>query len=399
MKYKNMRIRIFILLTFFIPKLHSQFINNFQLELGTGIVSETSRFNKAIGFNLNGSLHYKIGSGDLAIRYMNSVTSFGMDDVIIYKRLFQHSTPHYKTTHVNVRESRYSRLNSIQLWLNINPTYKRFKPILGIGISKNRIGEIKQLRYDDELNVTSINIPSQNYYTIVYKFGYRINDFRYYLQLHSKDEVTRRRIYEMSLSYNFRLDRNFSSIDKRQLSRIIFRGEVGHSISIPLGKYNGVSQRYFIDLKLSIHKTGSLGLKYESKGGGIGIDKNTFEIVKNEEIDDLVVRTTNVLKEVSSIKLYYDQISNVSKNIDFYYGGGIGLYGIEKTGEYRRVINSTEIYYPPVIEKGTNFGLMLKTGVRTGIFSNSIEMNIPMGSIPVYFGINTGIGINIRKRK
>lgn len=395
---------IFIILFFLILRLNGQNIDRFKFEVGLGFITESTS-SYALGINMTSEIKYELNVFDFGLKYELGITSLGSDSPRV-RRNFNFPTPsqYPYITNINVREGEYSNLSSIQVWVNYNPKLKKMSPILGIGFSRNKIGSMDETIYDEDLSITKSKTESTSFNTLIYKFGYKINDIRYYLLLQNRNKYNHKRFLGMGLAYDFSFNKNSVKTtnilaERDTIQKLLLRIEGGVSIISPIGKYNGPSHRYFIGVEGAISNKSNLGIIYESEGWGIGIDKNTLEITENDEINDLFVRETNVSSGISSIKSYYQRVKVISSNIDFYYGGGLGIYSINNAGEFNRTIRSIKVYYPPEINRQTNLGILIRTGYRMGIFCNRIEINIPFGEIPTYIGFHTGIGFNHRKKK
>ncbi len=383
-----------------------------QFELGTGMINSVlAESDHAQAVSLNGTLRFQHKSVSIGLRYEHAVSTIGIEGPIGVPRFSRF------TDVLQGRESEFSNYKSIQLRFDYSPVFENFRPIFGIGYSgvflKNEV-----IYYDRYLSITdpprNLNVREErNFYPLLYHLGYSVKDIRYGLTVIPLAGRNLDRIVETSISYSFGLSKRKSvPEDKLDMNMhwksnpIFIRLEIGRSLLTPLQKHYAAAAGYFVSAQLYIFNNFYLGAAFEKDGTRMGYDKNTVDVRFFPGDRGFYVRKTDISTKISARKVFVHKFKSISRNADFYYGGGVGLYRIEDAGEDTVIsyINSPSpttpplAVYPPEIEATKNVGLLVSIGLRTGWFNNRLEINIPFGKIPVYASLQTAIGIQTRRR-
>ncbi len=387
----------FLTLLFLSSQLIGQIGNVLQFEVGMGMNNShyiESDFPQAI--SLNGTISYQLRSFALGLRYEHAVSTLGVEGI-------SSLIPNFNG--IRARESEFSRYKSLQLRLDYCPNLENFKPIFGIGFGRVFLNN-ETTYYDNFLfpiEKPSDDFPGEKrrFNALVLHFGYKVKNMRYGITLLPTKRKDTERVIGTSISYSFGLSKRKSE-SKYELALnhnwksnpVLLRVEYGRSLLVPLQGEYAASARYFISAQILAGKNFYLGFTSEEVGHRLGFDKNTIDVKFISDAGRFNIRKTNVTTGISAFKVYVHKFKSIARNTDLFYGGGMGVYKINEVGEERVFIH----YYPPVIESSRKLGLLISGGVRTGWFSNKVEVNIPFDDIPIYIGLQTAVGIQIRKR-
>ncbi len=135
--------------------------------------------------------------------------------------------------------------------------------------------------------------------------------------------------------------------------------------------------------------------KCQQDGFSLGLDRKSQEIIVHS-VNKIYVRDLNSSSMISSFVLFGERVlkSTVSKDV-LVVGAGLGLYLIK--GSYRDSYkdNGVTIELPPQLKEASLPGLHLRVGQRFGAFSHSAFVNLIPGQVPVTFGVQLGLGLNI----
>jgi len=191
---------------------------------------------------------------------------------------------------------------------------------------------------------------------------------------------------------------------ERVFRRLLLRFEGGIAHQVTVSKLGvGSSLRLALEFKTGISDKLRLGIRAEEpfsfSESRLGIDSKSFGYYYNSA-GVVYTRRINTRELISSYSLFAEYVlkSDLTKDV-LSVAAGVGLYKIRGTRSNSYKDNGVTIELPPLVESANLPGLYLRVGQRFGAFSHSAFVNIMPGQVPVTFGIQAGLGLNVFGKK
>lgn len=407
-------LRLFFLLFLLLPipcSLLAQSDKAFQLEVGAELYTDLSQETAA--------------AGGLFIegKYQNKQVDFGLK---IGRPLVVYGTDKSNSLYYNYDANPAGQLvyqayfSGLPVYFegsfNYKPNFKHAKPFFGIG-GRYTIRKDRQIELIDASGRTSFKEESPSYFVPVINLGYYYKDLKFQLNLVFGDKVRAKKhnfrvidyasYINVGASYVFGLGERISepsyemslSQKTRAFRLLAFRLEVGLGHRVAFSNQGvGSTLLGFAEAKVRIGEQYRLGISARSHGA-LGIDRNSQEI-EGYAANKVLVRESNTAGSMSSFILFGERVlkRTISKEV-LVVGAGVGFYKIPGSARGFYVGNGVTVEFPPQVKAARLPGLHLRVGQRFGAFTHSAFMDIMPGQMPVSFGIQLGLGLNIFGRK
>ncbi len=308
-----------------------------------------------------------------------------------------------------------------EAFFNYKPRFRHIKPFFGLGMRLIKRGNRRTEIISPTQHTVQDGATSPTYFTPVFSAGYYHGDIKYQIsycfqqQAGTQGDISPSRVryqgfYTVGASYVFGIGKQEEEPSSEELPFSFFRPllvrlEGGLSHQISLSEFGvGSALRSSLELTVRITKKLRVGIRTDRPFKGtvqpkLGIDSKSLEYYFNS--DGVVYsRSVNTGERISSHLLIAEYIVKSTHNKDvLILGGGLGVYTIEGTGLNSYKDNGITIELPPLLKDATVPGIYLRVGQRFGAFSHSAFVNVMPGQVPVTFGIQAGLGLNIFGKK
>jgi len=402
-------LRLFFLLFLLLPipcSLLAQSDKVFQLEVGAELYTELgSRRAAAGGLFIEGK--YQNKQIDFGLKIGRPFVVYGTDE----------STFYYDVESFTVPQAYFSELPVyFEGSFNYKPNFKHAKPFFGIGY-RYTIRKDREFEVIDAFKRTSFKQESPSYFVPVINLGYYYKDLKFQLNFVLSDKkrfkqdqfriIAYAGYLNVGASYVFGLGERVSepsyemsfSQKTRAFRLLAFRLEAGFGHQVAFSNQGvGSTLLVFAEAKVRIAEHYRLGISARFHEG-LGIDRNSQEI-EIYAANKLLVRESNTASSMSSFILFGERVlkRTISKEV-LVVGAGLGFYKIQQSVRLSYVDNGVRVEFPPQVKAARLPGLHLRVGQRFGAFTHSAFMDIMPGQMPVSFGIQLGLGLNIFGRK
>ena len=374
----------------------------FQVEVGVEHFIDFEGYKAAAGgFFMEGKYQcrqvdfgIKIGSPLWVYGTDKNFGSFNDESVILNRAFFSESPAYFEGS------------------FHYKPNFKHAKPFFGIGCRYIlREGHQTESITASRRVYNKRELPS--YFTPVINVGYYYKNLKFQFNyvlgqlVDSKvshfNDVYFDKTFNAGFSYIFGIGSRTSrpsyemsfSRKERVFRPLAFRIEFGFGHQAAISKYGiGSSWSGHLEAKAKVKQNYRVGL-HASSSTSLGLDRKSQEIIIHS-VNKIYVRDLNSSSMISSFVLFGERVlkSTVSKDV-LVVGAGLGLYLIK--GSYRDSYkdNGVTIELPPQLKQASLPGLHLRVGQRFGAFSHSAFVNLIPGQVPVTFGVQLGLGLNI----
>jgi len=395
------------------PGLFAQSDKAFQVEVGAEQYFEFIDTKAAAG-GLFVEGKYQKGQFDFGIKAGRPLFLYGTDKPSL---VAEFDNRNYSIIDVDMGKPYFKELlGYFEASVNYKPNFRHAKPFFGIGC-RYLIREDHQIERIVVSSTQHFSRESPSYFVPVLNMGYYYKNLKFQLnfvfgekvrpKINSSSVVYYSGYIQAGASYIFgvgpRTSRPSYEMSFSQKERVFrplaFRIETGIGHQMAFSKYGiSSSMRLFVEAKAKVKEQLRIGVQLNI-GGSLGIDRNSQEVYFNSE-GEAHVRSLNSGSQVSSFIIFGEQVlkSTVTKDI-LVVGAGLGLYTIEKTGKNSYKDNGVTIELPPQLKQANLPGLHLRVGQRFGAFSHSAFVNLIPGQVPVTFGVQLGLGLNIFGKK
>jgi len=406
--------RIFFVLCFavFSLNLFAQSDKAFQIEVGVEHYIEPEGIEErdapaaAGGFFVEGK--YQKGQFETGIKAGTALWQYGSDHhgvgsgfIIIYTDYFE-NLDYYAEAFANYR-----------------PTFRSVKPFFGFGMRyfKSVNGRIVKISATEN-TVTDLK-NAATYFTPVLKVGYYHQNTKFHVDYCFGQRSAESGInpsgryypgfFTAGVSYAFGIGkRKEAPLEELPLS--FFRplltrleGGLNHRVAI---SNLGIGSSLHASLELTVRISKKLRVGFRTEGplrdrgaSQLGYDDKSLEYYFTTP-GSAYTRSINASNRITSYLLITEYIPKTTHRNDLLIlGAGLWVYKIEGTNLNSYVDNGVRIELPPLLKDATVPGLYLRVGQRFGAFSHSAFVNLMPGQVPVTFGIQAGLGLNIFGKK
>lgn len=298
---------------------------------------------------------------------------------------------------LSIPESFFSRYSTAQLFINYRRKKFSGKPYLGLGIGLHRVRDRKQTILYNSRFFLSDPWNKEIFQSLSVKLSmpFQHVHFSTFLQFTNSEsygysEMDNSVIYGTSLKLYFRSNETTKIVNKK---RRLFSIQMGLSNYIPIGQFDASSTGPYISIYFPVNDTYSITLTNEFEGDGNGLDSGKRDTELIPDFDPNPGRR-HTSSSISSMKTSLLKSTAYSGHTKVLYGLGIALYKIRGYGGYTRYLQEQRIEWMP---GQTNFGPFMTAGLMSKVINVALEVNLPVGEIPIFIGIKTGFNININK--
>ncbi|MFM9950586.1 MAG: hypothetical protein ACKV1O_21795 [Saprospiraceae bacterium] len=396
------------------PGLFAQSDKAFQVEVGVEQYIETSGSIAAAG-GLFVEGKYQKGQFDFGIKAGRPLLVYGADR----PTLIPQGNNSFSIRGLIEDRPYFEELSAyFEASVNYKPNFKHAKPFFGIGCRYTLRLDHKFERIEASGNTVTYR-DSPPHFTPVVSVGYYHDNIKYQFSGIFSQRIKEERpgnlgiyypgYFTFGASYIFGVGtRNTPPSYEISLSRkdrtfrpLALRLEAGMAHQIAFGKHGvGSSLNLFLEIKAGIRKNLRIGFRAEAldvklNHQAMGIDHKSQEIYFYG-LNQAYSRNVNSSGRIGSYVLFGEYVlkSTVSKDI-LLVGAGLGLFKIQGPHSNSYKDNGVTIELPPQLKQANLLGLHLRVGQRFGAFSHSAFVNLIPGQVPVTFGVQLGLGLNI----
>ena len=298
-----------------------------------------------------------------------------------------------------IPESFFSQYSTAQLFVNYRRKLHAGKPYLGMGFGLHRVRDRNQTVIHNSSFFLTNPTNKEYFQSVSFKLSIPFQHLHFSTFLHFTNsesfgyfEDNNSIIYGTSIKLNLRTKKITKIIHKK---RPLFSIQLGMLNYLPIGQYDASSSRPYISIYFPINDSYAITLSNEFSGGFNGIDSGKRQTELNLSFDP-GHGSGNTSAAISSIKSSVLKSSVYSEYTKVFYGLGIGFYGITGHSGYKHINQDQTVEWMP---GETNLGPYITTGLISRLFNVALELNLPIGKIPVFVGIKTGFNINVYKRQ
>ena len=390
---KHLKIQAGFLLFFLLHlSLFAQKYHPVQIEFGTGVITSTDK-QLAAAIPISLALKTKKGIFDFSLKYQRTIKPLGVDSPRSYL------LNGYRTLYSTLSSPSPDNLNrvqhweSFQIWGDAHINFSYFKPIIGFGLSLNRIRSFKKKLYTGSSTNTYIITPP-NYYSWSMRLGHKVGKMRFYFEYHQNRASELPPLLYLGTALNFGLSPKqrkrktiFSRYEEAKFfEKLIFRIEITSAYIFLINKdRNASALSGGLNMQFRLLDTHFMGISTALMGRFNGLDRGTQ-----------TQAPTNATDQVRHFSFYYRNNQQLSLSKAFYFGGGIGLYTLP--GELKKIYPESLRYSQTIRFHTQHFlGLNAHIGLRSGLLSNTLTLHFPFKEQNTFVEYKLGIGLSFHK--
>ncbi|NUO01772.1 MAG: hypothetical protein HUU01_14295 [Saprospiraceae bacterium] len=306
-----------------------------------------------------------------------------------------------------------------EAFANYRPTFRSVKPFFGFGMRYFKSGNGRIVNISATENTVTDLKNAANYFTPVLKVGYYHKKIKFHLdycfgQRSAESDINPSGRYypgffTAGVSYAFGIGkRKEAPLEELPLSffrplLVRLEGGLNHRVAI---SDLGIGSSLHASLELTVRISKKLRVGFRTEGplrdhgaSQLGEDDKSLEYYFTTP-RGAYTRSINTSNRITSNLLIIEYIPKTTHRKDLLIvGAGLGVYKIERTNLNSYVDNGVRIELPALLKDATVPGLYLRVGQRFGAFSHSAFVNVMPGQVPVTFGIQAGLGLNVFGKK
>ena len=372
---------------------YSSIYSQHRFDYGLGL-SHTNAAQQASSLGLDLSMKYKLKSIDLGLLINHSFRISGANMSLLAFNTFFSQT---RQTNLILPESLFENYSRAELYINYRRKRYSNKPFIGIGAGLHRIHNREITSIGPSLLIANFEPKEQYFQSAVIRFGIPFEHFEFSSFVHITNYESRNFTEDDNLSFFGTSLKIFLRKEKNveiKHSKIrLFSLHAGFSYFISVDENLADSFRPFLSLQYPINKVYELSFSHEFEGEHFGLDSDNVRKELNPEFEP-IPSYNNISSSISALKMKIHRSIPSEGYTNFSYGMGIGIYRLPIIGRIIRQNQTTTI-----VPASSNLGPILIAGLKTKGLIVSIDLNLPIGKIPIHIGIHTGFNININKKR